>query len=852
MASASRPRLRPALRLGIAAALAAALTPALAGCANDEALQPLATGPSYPGKPVEILVDNLGISHVYAESDADAYFGAGYAMARDRLFHMELVRRRALGRLSEIFGQARLNNDIGARTLGFARLGAADLARLRQERPEDAALLDAWAAGVNRRIDEVARGEAPRPYGLGEAELDFVPEPWTPEHALAVGKVLSLGMSSSLETELLATILSRLSPDTVSNLPLSLPAKDAFTTGVAAPTSAAAGPFTAFPVDALAALPEAPWSFRPSSDPYASNNWAVAGAHTDSGRPLLAGDPHQGLSSPIRFWPLHMSSAAAGGSLDVIGFAFVGTPGVQLGHNAHVGWTATTNFADVMDLWDVDAGSDCSAAEIQLGGQTLHTEARVEVIRVRDEGSPVGVGTDREIQVRSVPGHGVILPDEMLPAPRAFIADGCLLLNWTGFEPTLEGAAYMSMDRARSIDEYEQAADILEVGAANFIAADKDGITYHVNARVPDRGDPASHPLPWRVLPADDPATLWTNGDLPPSKLPRWRDPERGYLVTANNDPFGFTADGTVENDPYYYGAFFANGFRAARIEEMLEEQIAAGKVTREAMQEMQRDVYCELAEAMVPLVEEALAAVETDPALAEYQGRADLAALGQRLSAWDRRLSREQAAPVIFIGLSAFAQKRAFGEGLGLLFDPVHNAQPSFLPGMLYNTLTKRYATAEVFTGADPRLLLLGALSDTAAWLVERFGAVDAAYTMADVHLAEFPTDYGGELEVTPYPVDGGEDTVSVSPAPFFDGADVRETFGVHQASLYRMVVGFADDGTPEATLSFPRGSSEDPSSPHFDDGDDRWQNGEYAPLPFRRADVDAQVSERIEIAPR
>jgi penicillin amidase len=841
-------RLRSALHLGIAAALAAAL----AGCGSDDPQQPLVTGPSYPEKPVEILVDGLGISHVYAESDADAFFGAGYAMARDRLFHMELFRRRALGRLAEVFGQDRLKDDIGARTFGFGRLGEADYARLRQERGEDAAQLEAWVAGVNRRIDEIARNEVPRPYGLRPSQLDFVPEPWTPAHALAVGKVLSFGLSTTLEQEVLATILSRLVPETVANLPILMPAQDAFTMGAEiTPTSAPAGPFTSFPAEPLAALPEVPWSWRPFSEPYASNNWAVAGEHTDNGRPLLAGDPHQALTSPSRFWPVHMSSVAGGGHLDVIGFSFVGTPGVQLGHNAHLGWTATTNFADAMDLWDVEAGSDCSAAEVQLGGQALATETRTEIIRVRGDGSPVGVGEDIELPVHRVPGHGVFLPDDILPAPRPFIVDGCLLLNWTGFAPTLEGSAYAAMDRAENIDEYEQAADIVEVGAANFIAADKDNITYHVNARIPDRGDPASRPMPWRVLSSDDPASLWTGSDLPPSKLPRWRNPERGYLVTANNDPFGFTADGDVENDPFYYGAFFANGFRAARITWLLEETMTNGLVTRADMQSIQHDVFWELASVMTPRVQQAIADAETDPALAEYQGRPELALLSDQL-AWTYQLTRDQAAPVVFNALSWFAARRAFGPSFGPTFETIHAYKPSFFMGMLHNTLTERYASTSMFTGGDPRLLLLGAAEDTAAWLTARFGAVDGDYRWKDVHMAEFPTEFGSLLEVEPFPVDGGDDTVNVSPAPFFEGEAVRERFGALQGSLYRMVIGFGEDGTPEATLTFVRGTSEDPESPHFGDQDEAWVKGQYVPLPFRRADVDAQVTERLTLGSR
>ena len=193
---------------------------ALSACGTSEA------GPSWPTADVELVTDDLGVTHVRAGSDEDAFYGAGYAMARDRLFQMELSRRRALGTSAAIFGARALRDDIGARTFDFGGLGARDLARTQRERPDDVRLVDAWIAGVNARIDEIRDGASPRPYGLRSGELDFVPEPWRAEHAFAVGKLLAFGLSSSLESELLATALTRVAPSFAGRVPLSLPASD--------------------------------------------------------------------------------------------------------------------------------------------------------------------------------------------------------------------------------------------------------------------------------------------------------------------------------------------------------------------------------------------------------------------------------------------------------------------------------------------------------------------------------------------------------------------------------------------------------------------------------------------------
>jgi penicillin G amidase len=178
----------------------------LCGCSDpDEAGNEPAELP-HPTAPVEVIIDDMGIAHVYAESDEDAFFGAGYAMAKERLFQMELFRRQAHGTRAELLGADFIPEDVGARTFNFVKLGKADEGRVRAENPEHAKILDAWIAGINRRIGEITKGIVPRPYGLRETEFNFVPEPWEAFEGYAVGKLLSFGMSNNLDHDILATV----------------------------------------------------------------------------------------------------------------------------------------------------------------------------------------------------------------------------------------------------------------------------------------------------------------------------------------------------------------------------------------------------------------------------------------------------------------------------------------------------------------------------------------------------------------------------------------------------------------------------------------------------------------------
>lgn len=828
------------------------LTLALVGCSDPAVTKNDPIPLPHPNAGVEVIIDDMGVAHVYAESDEDAFFGAGYAMATDRLFQMELFRRRARGTRAELLGADFVADDIGARTFNFVKLGKADESRVRSENPEHAKLIDAWTAGINRRIGELANGVVPRPYGLRESEFNFIPEPWETFEGYAIGKLLGFGMSNNLDHDILATALARIAPESLAHFSILMPAHDIFP-GVdpANPPSPKPNAPLGFnlPVTPRADAALMPYHYKPIMNATGSNNWAVAGKYTANGKPFVCGDPHQALTSPSRFYAFHMNSADKGGTLDVAGFAFIGTPTVELGHNARIGWTATTNFADVMDLWDVKPDADFNT--VSLGGKSVAIEKRDEVIRVRDANGAIDETT---VEIATVPGYGVILPDEMLPVPRALLADGRLLFNWTGFEATKESVAYVELDRAKNIDEVHSAIDQLDVGAINLVAADQNEISYYVHARIPDRGSPAARPMPWRAITdPEDPASYWTNGNLSADKMPRRRNPTEGYLLSANTDPWGFTQDGVVENDPWYYGSFYARGFRAQRIHDSLENLISAGTpIDRNAMESMQRDIKSQLASVVIPQLKQAVDSIEIDPALSMYKGRADLVSMAAKLTSWNREMQRDAAEPVIFNALCAFAAKRAFEPAVtGALFGAIQEESPEYFLGHLSNLLSGRINDVTYFAPQGTPLLLVDALDDASAWIKKEFGSADASFKLRDVHGALFTTEYSGQWTVAPIAVNGGADTINVSPAAFFDGSAPRSSFQSTAMSLYRMVTGFADDGVPEATLNFARGNSAEPSSAHFADQDQPWSDVVYQKLAFRRSEVDAREKERHTIPP-
>lgn len=856
----ARPRpLRGTLAAGLGVGLLGGLLGGLAGCSEPTAATPL-------GAEVDVLVDAMGVPHVYAESDADAFFAAGYTMARLRLFQIELVRRQARGTASEILGEKALRADLLARTLDFVRWGKKSREAVQLDDPRAAQLIESWVRGINRHISRVRSGEAPRPAEMAAGAADFLPTPWTDEDPYIIGKMLSYGMSSSLDYELLASALGKAAPAFPPDFPLCRPTRDAFTVPGTSPSVLAGTPppAEARPRPRLldpateAALRRALARYERLIPETGSNNWAVAARHTDSGRPLVAGDPHQPLGSPLRFYVQHLNSADAFGGLDVVGFSFAGTPGVQLGHNRKLAWTATTNFADVMDLWEVKRSGDA----ILVGGREQKGAQRTERIRVRAMSGPAaleeGQGDTREFTLLDVPGLGVLLPDDLLPVPKALlVADprAEILLNWTGFAATHEASMYLGLDRAGSLDEWERAARQLEVGAVNLVAADAKDIRYRVWASVPDRGDAHRQGIqPWRLMRGDDPKTLWRGKFLDESRLPASRNPERGYLATANNDPWGFTADGRVDNDPFYYGYFFDPGDRASRIESELKRLVGRGKVSQADLATLQLDARSTLADDLLPALGQAMSELGTDEALKPFRGRPELFELANRLSAWDRQMRRGSSEAVIFYAFAHFALKRGLADDLGPFFGTLLSAEPAFGFKPLRLALRKVPGT-EGLLQEGRNVVLVGGLADAADFLKQRFGTVlptmAMPYAWKDVHAAGFSHVLGGDFDAGEFPVDGSVGTVNVSAGSLIDASGKVQGRSVSRAgSIYRMIASFDEDGTPRAVVNFPRGNDEDKKSPFYANTHQAWLDGRHEPLLYRRSDIESHVMQRFSLS--
>ncbi|MCC6215880.1 MAG: penicillin acylase family protein [Polyangiaceae bacterium] len=853
--------------IGRGALLVAGVSSCLLACGEPEERAPVAVtpgsgGPALASGEMEIVVDSMGVPHIYATTDEDLFFAYGRQLAKDRMLQLEMWRRFARGLRSEVlgadypgsFGATALQDDQLVRLFRLPKWGALDAALMREEHPERWKLLQAWRAGINATVAEITSGAVPRPFGFGADELDFLPAPWTEDDPLIVQKMIQLGLDQTILYEILVTLLGSLAPEALASVELFRPAAEVWQVPpedlpVGARGAAALGPAPPAGRDVApgaAALPRelldpAAWSRMARPAHAGSNSWAVSGAHTASGRPMLAGDPHLVFTLMGNMYAVHLNSAAYGGTFDAAGFAFTPAAGLFAGHNADLAWTPTSAFGDVMDLWAVPA----DAEGVEIAGQVVPLEITEEIIPLRS-------GGDASITLEDVPGYGVVFQPGFAGVPLPIGGPGRkVVIGWTGFRAR-SSLYFLELARARTVTEFEAAVMRIPEMSYNWVAVDRKSLTYRVSLEVPKRNEIVEGREPWRVMDGTDPLAWWPGGSLPADQLPSGRAASRGLVVTANNDPFGFSANGRLDDDPWYYGAFFDPGYRAKRIEDELVRLTSSGEVDLAAMQRLQMDVHSGMADDLLPLLEAAWGRLATDPALAEFRGRPELAALVEVLRSWDRRMARDSPGALAFHAWAHFTTGVVLEDDIiSLLYEQALRAAPFYVLKVAILALKGEYPQGDGVLQEGRDWCLLQGLSLTAELLTQRYGGVDpAGYRYSDLRVSAFDNAFGLGVALPSFPTDGGEDTVNVGHSVFRADLQVLDQWVSNYGPVERMVTHFpTPKGHPEAWVNFPLGNVADRESPHFDDMMRGWIEGEYQRLLYAWEDVDAAAESRARL---
>lgn len=577
---------------------------------------------------VRVEFDSLAVPTVHATSREDAYRALGYLHARDRLFQMDLQRRKSAGRLAEIWGEKALDLDRGQRHYRLAEATAATLAHLS---PDERAILSAYAEGVNAVISSAR--EFPPEFRL----LHYRPEPWQPTDSLLVAATMFQTLTDQEADERMLTIMQACLPESVTAF--LTPDTDDYLRTLAG-GSASWRPVRPVPVDDIARLiaeaqestPDQAW-VEPEATNLGSNNWAVSGSKTADGRAIIANDMHLSLGVPNIWYRAHLRYMGR----QLSGVTLPGLPLVVVGSNGHVAWGFTNLNGDVQDLVRLELKPDDSHQYRTATGWRAF-EDKAETILVRDA-APVHLSQRGTI-------WGPVLQNELLGSPVA--------LHWSALDSGAVNLRLLDMDGAATLQEAMHTLNRFGAPPQNAVIADERGhIGWTLTGFLPRR----------RGLDGSV-AEYWSSGDkgwdgyLEPDQLPRLIDPPEGFIATANQRVTG------KEGVPMI-GHNFAHGYRAFRIRQRLAEQ---PRLSEADLAAIQLDTVSEFYEFYREL---ALSVLSTQSSLAEP----DLAEIDSVVREWDGRLAPGSVGIALLLSWRAAMAKAIFTP----LLRRCHEIDPAF-----------------------------------------------------------------------------------------------------------------------------------------------------------------------------
>ena len=792
--------------------------------------------------------DDHGIPQIYADSTHDLMVAQGFVAAQERFYEMDVRRHATAGRLAEMFGEDALETDMYVRTMGWRLVAERELALLQ---PDTRAALDAYADGVNAYLEDRSPSEIALEYTvLNAGGLDYHPDDWTAVDSLAWLKAMAWDLRGNMQEEIDRVLTAdavgkqraaSLYPPYPYDEHAPILSQGAVVDGVFEQDATMGGtrnprrpPFGRQALAELAGLRAGldrmpAWLGR--GDGLGSNSWVVDGAHSTTGAPILANDPHLGVSLPGVWMQvgLHCRTVSDACPYDVAGFSFSGVPGVIIGHNADIAWGFTNLGPDVSDLYVERIEGDTW----RYGGEDRPLRTRTETIKVAD-------GDDVEITVRST-GHGPVVSDvdddiaevaqdTALPRPGGEDVEVAVSLAWTALKPRPTADAILELNRAQDWDEFRAALSDFAAPAQNVVYADREGhIGYQAPGLIPIRksGNDGSMPAAgWR------PETDWTSEYVPYDGLPNVLDPEEGFIATANQAV-------TDQDYPYLLTNDWDRGYRSQRIRDVLED---SGELSVQAMLDLQLDTLSPMAPILVPHL------------LDQRLPRGYYSAGKRLLADWDFRMDAGSAAAAYYNVVWRNLLDLTFNDELtGDLRPDGGQRWFAVMTDLLERPEDQFWDDPETEEEVERRDdVLRQALADGRDDLTALQSPNPDEWTWGGLHELELRSSTLGESGIDPverlfnrsgWEVGGGGAIVNATTW------DAREGFEVTAAASMRMVVSLADlDDSRWINLT---GVSGHAFNDHYTDQTDLWVEGETLPWAFEREAVEAATEDTLTLEP-
>jgi penicillin amidase len=729
---------------------------------------------------VYVYRDQYAVPHIYAGNENDLYMVTGYLLAQDRMWQMDLLRRITLGRLSEIFGEDFIETDLLLRGLRFSEKSEKILAVTDKKQ---LAAINAFCEGINQYIKSNYK-KLPVEFTL----LGYKPEPWEPLHTVNLIGYMAWDLKAGWNELVLEDIreavdgalYSELIPDYTGYTSVVYPENDkdclvsdiikGFTHMDAQLEGLGAGVFDA------------------------SNNWAIDGSKSLSGKPVLANDMHLGLNIPGIWYQAHQ---VIDGELNVTGLLLPGAPFIVCGHNENIAWGMTNVMVDNLDFY-LDSINPLYSGKYLFNGQWLDIDAVKQTITTRE-------GNEYEKDIRFT-CHGLIVSDFL------GISDRTISMHCVCDESSNELKTIYLLNRASNWTEFKDALPDFKSTSQNIVYADISGnIGMYCAAGIPIRKRDSIYPL----LPGYTDEYDWI-GMVPFKELPCRLNPDSGFAASANNRTVG-------DDYRYHIGTWYALPYRIDRINHTLSDK---DSITVEDMKELQLNQKSGLAEKYMPLLLAALKDEELQTEL-EKQGYA-------LLEKWDCVYDRESAAATIFETYYEKLFKNIFSDELGNdLFSSLMQAVKitRIKVDKIMETRCSAWIDNVNTVDHDESIneIIAASYKEAVAYLQAKYGDNIDLWKWGDVHrfTLEHPLakkkilDRIFRLNRGPFRTGGSFHTVSPFSFP------VGEPEKVYHGSSHRHI--YMLDNWDNSLTVIPTGNCGIPSSKHYCDQTDLYISGKY-----------------------
>ena len=736
---------------------------------------------------VEIHRDAQGIPHIFADSDRDLFVAFGFAMAQDRLFQLDYLRRKAAGRLAEILGQSGVGSDLVARTVGLPHIAEAEWHRLETETQQ---LLSAFTSGINSVIESAK--DLPIEFDL----LDYRPEPWREVDCLLIENEFRWYLTGRFPVIVMPELAKRALDDAT--------LYREFFTGEA--TDEFILPPEELPVKARESGESLGPEMGGPDDGVGSNNWVVSGQLSQSGKPMVASDPHIAFEAVSCWYQAHL----CGGSFNTAGMTYVGMPAIMFGRNTRVAWGITNNICSQRDLYQERTDPQHPNCFL-FDGRWEPCRERTETIQVRDS-KPI----TKTIRFSR---NGPIV-DEILPAPAN--ETGPVSLKWLGAYQGGWLTALLHMDRAEDVHQFSQALRPWHVPTFALVFADVDGqIGFKASGRVPLRKIPERG-----YRPGWDPEHQWA-GLLPFEDMPAVIDPQRGWMGTANNRPAG--------DYPHPLSTTSPSGCRARRIRHMIEARVDS-KCALEDFRQMHQDVLSLRAVNCLPHLIDALNATDTADGVAR--------AAFDELRKWDGQVDPDSVAASIFnVFFTHWSKATAAAR-----FD---ERTSTLLAGGVQGLAAKLLDDDSHgwFSGADREQQIRQTFQNALDDLRQRLGDEVSSWKWGRLHLLKLNHVLGSRGDLGTLLNYGGQGVRGDMQAVCNTGSGPE--WSAATGGGFRMVADLGDNKKGLWTID-GQSQSGQPGSPHYQDQLPSWLAGEYNYLAMDHDAIAETVKYRMTLQPK